>query len=61
MNEVLTFQSNGQLCEDVMTSSDEVLEEREIFQISLSTSDPDVVLGSIPIAAITISNDDGKH
>ena len=44
-----------------MTSSDEVLEEREIFQISLSTSDPDVVLGSIPIAAITISNDDGKH
>ena len=60
MNEVLTFQSSGQLREDVMTSSDVVLEDREMFQISLSTSDPDVVLGSIPSATITILDDDGK-
>ena len=60
VNQVLTFQSSGQLCEDVMTSSDVVLEDREILQISLSTSDPDVVLGSISQATITILDDNSR-
>ena len=39
---------------------DSVLEDSETFEIAVSSSDPDVSLGSIPAAAITILDNDGN-
>lgn len=57
---IFTFQSNDALCENVTTIEDEVLETAEIFEISVSSSDPNVSVGAFPTASITILDEDGR-
>lgn len=58
VNLPLTFQTNDPLCEDLATVDDTVLEDSETFQIIVSSSDPNVTLGSIPSASVTIMDND---
>ena len=57
---IFTFQSNDAFCENVTTIEDEVLETAEIFEISVSSSDPNVSMGAFPTASITILDEDGR-
>ena len=54
----IMFQSNRPTCTSVTIIDDDVLEDRETFMISLSSSDSDVNTG-IDSASITIIDDDG--
>ena len=58
MDGTITFQSNRSICTSVTIIDDDVLEDRETFRISLSSSDSDVNTG-IDLASITIIDDDG--
>ena len=60
LERVLTFTSNDDLCENVTTTEDDILETVEIFQIALTSSDPNVSAGAFPSANITILDNDGK-
>ena len=59
--QTIIFTSNDPVCEDVAIIDDSTLEEIETFLISVSSSDPDVSLGAIPTATISILNDDGRQ
>ena len=61
LEQTLTFQSSDDLCLDVFTTDDSVLEDRETFHITVSSSNPDVTLGAIPSASMVILDNDGKH
>ena len=61
LEQTLTFQSSDDLCLDVFTTDDSVLEDTETFHITVSSSDPDVTLGDIPSASMVILDNDGKH
>ena len=58
--QTIIFTSNDPVCEEVTIIDDSTLEEIELFQISLSSSDPDVSLGEVFVATISILNDDSK-
>ena len=59
MNQLLTFQSNVLMCANVTITDDSVVEDVEVFQVILSSSDPDVIIGTNGTAAITILDNDG--
>ena len=61
MEQTLMFKSSDDLCVDVFTIDDSVLEETEIFHITVSSSDPNVTLGVIPTTNIVIVDNDCKH
>ncbi|CAI8022061.1 Extracellular matrix protein FRAS1, partial [Geodia barretti] len=56
--QTLTFNSNVLLCVDVEIYDDSVLEDTETFSITLSSSDPQVIVGAVGVASIIISDDD---
>ena len=58
--QTLTFNSNVSLCVDVEINDDSVLEDTETFSITLSSSDPQVIVGAVGLASIIISDDDCK-
>ena len=58
--QTLTFNSNVLLCVDVEIYDDSVLEDTETFSITLSSSDPQVIVGAVGVASIIISDDDCK-
>ena len=60
VDKVLRFQSRESLCVNVTILDDDVVEDSEIFGISVSSSDPNVTLGAIPRATIVIFDNDGK-
>ena len=60
MERVLPLTSDDALCENVTTMEDDTLEIVEIFQIALTSSDPNVSVGAFPSANITILDNDGK-
>ena len=58
--QTLTFNSNVLLCVDVEINDDSVLENTETFSITLSSSDPHVIVGAVGLASIIVSDDDCK-
>ena len=44
-----------------MIVNDDVVEDTETFQVDVSSSDTDVILGQFPSAVVTINDDDGMH
>ena len=59
LNKSLTFQTNTSSCMDLeIIIDDSVLENSEAFQIAVSSSDPNVTLGSNSTASITIVDND---
>ena len=58
-NYTLSFQSNLPICEEVMISDDDVLEDTETVGVALSSFDPDVNNEGLSSAIITISDNDG--
>ena len=60
VEQTLTFNSNNGRCVDVAINNDNVLEDTETFNITLSSSDPRVVVEPIGLASITIADDDCK-
>ena len=58
--QTLTFNSNVLLCVDVEINDDSVLEDTETFSITLSSSDPHVIVGAVGLASVIISDDDCK-
>ena len=62
LNQALTFQTNDRYCEDLeLIIDDSVLEDSETFQISVSTSDPNVTLSDTPNVSIAILDDDSMQ
>ena len=63
LNKALTFQTNDRYCEDLeLIIDDSVLEDSETFQISVSTSDPNVTLSDTTSVSIAIlDNDSMQH
>ena len=60
LEQIVTFQSNvHRACENVVIVDDDVVEDTEVFQIDVSSSDPDVILGQFSSATITVLDDDG--
>lgn len=59
VNQNLTFSSTESICVDVVVVDDTILEDIEKFQITLSSSDPSVLIGDIRVASIIISDNDG--
>ena len=44
-----------------MVEDDDVVEDTETFQVDVSSSDPDVILGQFPSAVVTVDDDDGTY
>lgn len=61
VNQLLTFQSNVLMCTNVNITNDNVVEDMEVFQVILSSSDPDVIIGTNGTASITILDNDGTN
>ena len=62
LNQALTFQTNDRYCEDLeLIIDDSVLEDSETFQISVSTSDPNVTLNDTPSISIAILDNDSMQ
>ena len=62
LNLALTFQTNDSYCEDLeLIIDDSVLEDSETFQISVSTSHPNVTLSDTPSIAIAILDNDSMQ
>ena len=62
LNQALTFQTNDRYCEDLeLIINDSVLEDSETFQISVSTSDPNVTLSDTPNVSIAILDNDSMQ
>lgn len=59
MNQLFIFQSNTPMCASVNITDDGVVEDMEVFQVILSSSDPDVNIGTNGTASITILDNDG--
>ncbi len=59
----LTFNASSNMeCVDVMITNDTVVEGEESFTVSLTTSDPDVMVenGTVVVVVIMEDPDDGK-
>jgi hypothetical protein len=61
IEQTFTFRSNVRTCEDVMIVNDDVVEDTETFQVDVSSSDTDVILGQFPSAVVTINDYDGMY
>ena len=63
IDETVTFQpatSTSPVCVNISIMDDSTLESDEVFTVRLTSSDVDVVIGSIQEANVTISDNDGK-
>ena len=60
MDEVLIFTSSDDICVNVTILDNDVVEDSETFGISVSSSDPNVTLGTTPSATVVILDNDGK-
>lgn len=59
MNQLFIFQSNTPMCTSVNITDDSVVEDMEIFQVILASSDRDINIGTNGTASITILDNDG--
>ena len=64
-NEVLSLPSttavSTAVCRDIAVNSDMIVEDNEIFTISVQTSNPNDVIMELTTATVTIVDDDSKY
>ena len=49
------------VCRDIAVTADMIVEENEIFTISVQSSNPSDVIMGLTTATVTIVDDDGKY
>ena len=57
----LTTAVSTAVCRDIAVTADMIVEENEIFTISVQTSNPNDVIMGPTTATVTIVDDDGKY